>query len=256
MIFERIVCGVDGSPESAEAVRQADLLMAQGCHLLLVGAADVAVAVHAGSQAPAIADNIEAEARTALLSTEKSVAYGHPVHPRLVKGPPISCLVSAAREEDATLVAVGTHGSGRVTGILLGSVATAMLHEAPCSVFLARPAATRWFPQSIVVGHDGSREALAAAQVGEGLAARFGSHVSALAATGGRLLDLDGLRDVPDLEFDERKPVDALVEASKRADLVIVGSRGLQGLESLGSVSERVAHQAACSVLVVREGSV
>jgi nucleotide-binding universal stress UspA family protein len=256
MIFERIVCGVDGSPESAEAVRQADLLMARGGRMLLVGVADVAVAVHGGFQAPAIEDMIETEARTALLDAEKSVAYGHPVHPKLVKGRPISCLMSAAREEDATLVAVGTHGSGRVAGILLGSVATAMLHEAPCSVLLARAAAAEWFPRSIVVGHDGSREAGAAALVGEELAERFGSRVSVLAATGGKILDIDGLRDVRGLQFDERKPVDARVEASKGCDLVIVGSRGLHGLESLGSVSERVAHQAACSVLVVREGSV
>ena len=256
MIFERIVCGVDGSPESVEAVRQADLLMAPGGQLLLVGAADVRVAIHAGLQAPVLADMIEEETRAALLSAETSVAYGHLVHPRLVKGRPISCLISAAREEDATLVAVGTHGWGRVAGILLGSVATAMLHEAPCSVLLSRPAAAQWSPWSIVVGHDGSREARAAAKVGQGLSARLGSNVSMLAATGGKILDLDGLRDVRDLEYDERKPVDALVEASKGSDLVIVGSRGLHGLESLGSVSERVAHQATCSVLVVREGSV
>jgi nucleotide-binding universal stress UspA family protein len=31
-----------------------------------------------------------------------------------------------------------------------------------------------------------------------------------------------------------------------------MGSRGLHGLRSLGSVSERVAHDAGCSVLVVR----
>jgi nucleotide-binding universal stress UspA family protein len=31
-----------------------------------------------------------------------------------------------------------------------------------------------------------------------------------------------------------------------------VGSRGLHGLRALGSVSERVAHDASCSVLVVR----
>lgn len=45
----------------------------------------------------------------------------------------------------------------------------------------------------------------------------------------------------------------ALLEAeSEAADLVVVGSRRLQGLKSLGSVSERVAHRASCSVLVVR----
>ena len=38
-----------------------------------------------------------------------------------------------------------------------------------------------------------------------------------------------------------------------RRVLVVVGSRGLHGLAALGSVSERVAHSAACSTLVVRE---
>jgi nucleotide-binding universal stress UspA family protein len=45
-------------------------------------------------------------------------------------------------------------------------------------------------------------------------------------------------------------PVDALSRLDP--DLLVVGSRGLQGIRSLGSVSERVAHEARCSVLVVR----
>ena len=49
-------------------------------------------------------------------------------------------------------------------------------------------------------------------------------------------------------------PGEVLVEASKDADLVIVGSRGLDRLEQivLGSVSSKVVHEAACDVLVVR----
>jgi hypothetical protein len=47
-------------------------------------------------------------------------------------------------------------------------------------------------------------------------------------------------------------PVDALMSASADADLLIVGSKGLHGVKALGSVSERVAHQAQCSVLIVR----
>ena len=38
---------------------------------------------------------------------------------------------------------------------------------------------------------------------------------------------------------------DALVAASADADLVVLGTRGLHGIKSLGSVSERVAHEAA-----------
>jgi nucleotide-binding universal stress UspA family protein len=53
--------------------------------------------------------------------------------------------------------------------------------------------------------------------------------------------------DLPD------DPVTALVAAAADADLVVVGSRSLHGLGSLGSVSERVAHQARASVLIVRE---
>ena len=37
-----------------------------------------------------------------------------------------------------------------------------------------------------------------------------------------------------------------------RVSLIVLGSRGTTGLHSLGSVSERVAHGAPCSVLVVR----
>jgi nucleotide-binding universal stress UspA family protein len=50
-------------------------------------------------------------------------------------------------------------------------------------------------------------------------------------------------------------PADAIVEEAERGgfDLVVVGSRGLHGVRALGSVSERVAHRARCSVLVVNE---
>ena len=49
---------------------------------------------------------------------------------------------------------------------------------------------------------------------------------------------------------DVRAPVHALTDAG--GDLIVVGHRGLHGLRALGSVSERVAHEAQASVLVVR----
>lgn len=49
-------------------------------------------------------------------------------------------------------------------------------------------------------------------------------------------------------------PAPALVAASQRADLVVVGSRGRGGFRGLllGSVSEQVVRHAACPVVVVR----
>jgi nucleotide-binding universal stress UspA family protein len=43
-----------------------------------------------------------------------------------------------------------------------------------------------------------------------------------------------------------------LIARSKDSDLIVVGSRGLHRIRALGSVSERVAHEAHRSVLVGR----
>ena len=45
-----------------------------------------------------------------------------------------------------------------------------------------------------------------------------------------------------------------IVETAAREDasLVVIGSRRVGGVRALGSVSERVVHEAPCSVLVVR----
>ena len=153
----------------------------------------------------------------------------------------------------ATLVALGDHGNSRSVGILLGTTATTLLHEAPCSVLLARPPADQsGFPSSIVVGIDGSSTALLAFEAARELGERLGVPVRVLVASGGKPVHIDGLRSVPGLEWDDRKPLDALLDASANTDLLVVGSRGLHGYAALGSVSERVAHRAACSVLVVR----
>ena len=64
---------------------------------------------------------------------------------------------------------------------------------------------------------------------------------------------LVGVDDSPEsLEAAKRAAILATVDAAIEAELLVVGSRGLHGVKALGSVSERVAHEARCSVPVVR----
>ena len=232
-VFTRILCGVDGTPESLVAVRQAARLQAPEGTLQLVAVANFAKAAQAGAAATRAAQLLEQEAEAALVEAR---ALAPAADDTILDGDPAMVLIRRAEAEQATLVAVGSHGRSRAAGLILGTVAARMLRDAPCSVLIARaaPLPEAW-PQSVVAGVDGSAESAAALGGARSIADRFGA-------------TLDVLEEAP-------SAVEALTAASDGADLVVLGSRGLHGLKSLGSVSERVAHRARSSVLVVRPGA-
>lgn len=249
-VLDNVVCGIDGSPQAFEALRQVERLRPATGELHLTTVAELSLAVHGGFAAPSIYDRMITDAESALARAgEHSAASSS----RLVEGEPAHVLCQEIERFQATAIALGSHGNSRTAGIVLGGTATSLLHEAPCSVLLTRrPASLHEFPSSITVGVDGSLTSLRALDAARTLGDRLAVPVRTVAATGGKPVDFEGLRALGDLDWDERKPVDALVDAARATDLLVVGSRGLQGASALSSVSERVAHQAASSVLVVR----
>jgi nucleotide-binding universal stress UspA family protein len=261
-VFARVACGIDGSDASIGTVRQVGRLVPDGAEVTLFGVANEDAAVSIGWPAMPIAhatkvprDAIEAGIVRAreLLPAHVSVQSG------IVTGPPAPLSVVEAKVRNATVVAIGSHGHRRMPGILIGSVATALIHSAPCSVFLARPGADDGFPRSLVVGLDGSAQSRAAARAAAAIAQRTGATVQGLVAMGGAPVDHAEVRSIAidsggfPLTEDGRDPVDAFSDVD--ADLLVLGSRGLRGVHALGSVSERSAHRAGCSVLLVRPGS-
>lgn len=250
-VFERVLVGIDGSEPGREAAVQAGRLVAPEGTIELATAIYLIDANLQHWPEAEVAATLEREGRPGL---DDAVArVGPRATTRLLNGPPKRALLDEIGRYQATMVALGTHGHSRLSELLIGGVVGPLLHESTCSVLIARPATSRaLFPRGIVVGVDGSAGSLAALAAGECLGARVRVPVRAVLARHG---DVDIVRAdlrAPQLEIVDGSAVDALVAASATSDLVIVGSRGLHGLATLGSVSERVAHEALSSVLVVR----
>jgi nucleotide-binding universal stress UspA family protein len=256
-VFSSVLVGIDGSEQALEAARQAAVLEDVDGHLTLLAAWDTApVMGGTGSRIPYYYDEELQRRRRekALAAANDHIGSYAAAVSKLVRGTAVGRLLEEIERSEHTLVAVGSSRVGRIRGILEGDVATEIVHRAPCSVLIARTADLE-FPRRLVVGIDGSIESAAAYAAARYLSERFGAELRALVAWGGQSVNERLAAVITEGEHEDSadQPVEALLTAAKSADLVVIGSRGLHGIRALGSVSERVAHSAACSALVVRE---
>lgn len=251
-ILERILVGVDGTPESLDACRQAARLAESRATIEAAISLPFPPETASALGVRDVFDRLEHTADSALGAA--AGILGPDADLCRLHGITVDALLEETRRIQATLLAIGTHGHSRLEEMVLGGVAGELLHQAPCSVLVARPVPDLAnFPREIVVGIDGSDDAERAFAVADRLAARRHSALRSVVALGGKPVDLPRpTRLRPRAQELTAAPVPALVEAASCADLLVVGSRGLHEVRALGSVSERVAHEAGCSVLVVR----
>jgi nucleotide-binding universal stress UspA family protein len=280
-MFETVIVGVDGREGGRAAVALARWLAPEGGLVLLtaypydVGPPD-RLASHPSRASLR-------EAAEALLEQAGGEGAGVAELVAVADTSPARALHRAAEERDADLIAVGFAHHGPVGRVVLGDVARATLHDAPCPVAVA-PRGHRPGPlATIAVGFDGSPEARRALELAAELARAHGARVRLAAVVAppvvvqpaypsGYGVDWDEQASAERVEADrllERAVAELGVEAeaevlvgsparelgalSRFVDLLVVGSRGwgpaLRVL--LGSTSSRLAHDSACSVLVV-----
>jgi nucleotide-binding universal stress UspA family protein len=261
--FGDILCAIDGSRAAREAVRQACVLAAGRAKLCFVCVSS-SKGVGLGEQTTITAARADAALADALKLAKRA---GAPASAEVVHEPDAAdSLLREAPKHD--LLVVGSHGLSRGAGIVLGSVATAAAHRAPTPVLIARrPPAEDGFPQDVLVATDGSPGSQKAVELGARIAHRHGSNVLLFHAADGEeakrrhelaeqavyLFESTGREPaVVTSSGDAHRSIVDLAE-SERVSLIVLGSRGLGGVKALGSVSERVSHEAGCSVLIVRE---
>ncbi len=259
--FSDVLCAVNGSRGSAEAVRQAVALCDPAAELGFV-----AVSHTVGTGLSAQADLGEERAREALEEAAwRARSAGLAASTELRRGAKVSDrLLTESAGHD--LLAIGCHGGSRLGGLMLGSTATQLAHRAELPLLIARRSAddSDSFPRDIVLASDGSPGSWAAMETAARIAQARGSALRVVYVPDGhperyrqlfkQLTALErALGSTPAFLDAPGDPARQIATAARAAQssLIVIGKRGLHSLKSLGSVSERIVHRAPCSVLVV-----
>ncbi|WP_327092470.1 universal stress protein [Nonomuraea sp. NBC_01738] len=273
----QIIVGVDGSAPAAAAVDwAADDAARRGKALRLVHVCEQ-WAAHFAEGVGYCEGAVEAVADRA-----RQRAPGTEVSTAILAGNVIEMLNARSHDAGVDSIVVGSRGLGGFTGLVVGSVGLGVAGHASGPVVVVRetPADAH---REVVVGFDGSPYSELAMDYAIEQARARGARLHVVyawqaplsspyaGAYGGLLVPAPGdeaetarerltpwREKFPDVEMREtarcEHPVSALADASRTADLVVVGSRGLGGFASavLGSVSHGVLHHAHCPVAVVR----
>lgn len=283
---DHVVIGVDGSDRQDPTVDVGtDWAAAHGLPVLFITAVEaLTLPVHMGTWSAEIDEELIQAARDVLGRAKERALKRHPgldITTNYVAATASAALTAAS--EDAAALVIGTRGRGGWRGLLLGSVASSVAPHAKCPTIVVPTTAKPDSTGPVVAAVDGSKSSM--------IAARFAFRLAK--ETGAPLVVQSSWTVVPEWEamlpstselaeelvadtqkmFDETLPpleeeygitaerrivqggaVDALVEASEEARIIVMGSRGRGGFRGLllGSTSKATLERSHCPVAVVR----
>jgi len=267
-IFADLLCAIRGKEGGYAAVEQAAALAgAQGRLTLLAVTSYRSGGAHRG---PAIGPARAAE----ILGRAEGIArgVGVPFTSEVDPGsPPSRVILDWSARYD--LLALGAPASSWPGTWLSVGVGNKAIEGFTTPLLVARPlAAERRFTDRMVVASDGLEASQAVVDLAARLAHANGSNVTLVHALGretplkrghsraqegaleeqGETLKRTLASGTSEVLVEPGRPADVIKSAAAAADasLVVMGSRRLDGLRAMGSVSRRVVHQARCSVLL------
>ena len=213
------------------------------------------------------------------LAVKRLKEVGIPAEVVVTRGDPRHLISFFARKWFSDLIFVRAHVRKDFEHWMLGSVARTVVMTAPCTVQIVRDqtkdvAHTLDSVRRVLLATDGSQTSIAAAQSLAGrpwpegsefrivsveepwaLSVRANEHAQNAVSDAERVLSSAGLEASGAILSGRTK--DVILQEAKEwaADLIVVGSHGRRGFKRflLGSVSEAVAMNAHCSVVIVRD---
>jgi nucleotide-binding universal stress UspA family protein len=287
----RVLLATDGSKDARTAAEfLKDFPLPGGATIRIVTVVTLPRSALDVPPVAAFNESLLAEGRRVVEEARTLLGPRAAVEERVVQGTPKEEIVRAAEEWPADLVVVGGRGLGGVRGFLLGSVSQTVARHVHCPVLVvkgrARPLASVLLATD---GSDGANEAirfLLSLPLVRNTKVRLLSAVESTPypASAPKMIRAQLKGMIAQLERERRAEVEKVLDRAARelkakvtrltrsmptghparevvaaaasfdADLVVVGARGLGGMKRLllGSVSERVLHDARCPVLIVK----
>lgn len=255
-LINEALCGIDGSEASFAALEQAAALVGPGGGVtaLVVTSLRRETGQMPGYDAAELVERACSLAEAAEVSCVVEVDPARPVH-----------TVVSDWATGHELLAIGAPPRSILAGMLFGSVAGTALRELSTPILFARPAGPSGFARRVMVASDGYEGSGELVGFAERLARETDAALTLLHAPGRHAggerteverqagsISREGI-DGEVLALGSGMPGDAIIEAAERLDAspVVLCSRRRTGPATLGSVSRRVVHHGASSVLVV-----
>jgi len=141
MSFQRVLITVDDDPIAAHAADVGmELARSLGAQMALVHAIDPSLVFspEGGMAADELALRAQQDGGRIIADFRARLPAGTAALQFVRQGPPGPEIVNAAREWPADLIVIGSHGRRGLTRAVLGSVAEAVMRNAPCPVLVVR----------------------------------------------------------------------------------------------------------------------
>jgi len=261
-VLTDVLCAVDGTHSAYDAVRQAAALAGQDGRLTLLAASASGGSgrYHGARLAPERAQTVLEEAQRIVgelgVSCETEVETTGQVEQVVIE-----------RASGHGVLALGAPSMSRLAHLLVGGLATTAAHTLPCALLVARrPPSDGRFDERIMVASDAldhsdelvdfaielARSRGASLMLLHAPGSESAFHPTRLEAQSERVREGLGERASICVEPGHARQTIVQTAAAEGTSLIVLAGARASGLHALGSVSERVVHDAPCSVLVLR----
>jgi nucleotide-binding universal stress UspA family protein len=285
-VYQNIVVGFDGSELSRAAlIESSNWIRRHGGKIVLVHA------VYFDEEEFAIAPEqrekrFELGRKVCYQTREKTLSeFGVDMESLVCEGEPPEVIVNIAREKEADLIALGTYGRKGLKRLLMGSVTSGVMINAPCDVLVVKKPCSECTGvySSVLLPFDGSEFSKKALERACQLSKIDNAEITALYVIpryeemigflrtesirksmmqeAEKILDtaqgIASKHGIPIKTETQQGQTDAeIVRAASRLknDVIIMGTYGWRGVNRaiMGSTTERVIIHAPCPILAVR----